>query len=152
MPVIVSQVNAGNDGDCVAATVVDNDGGAVWARPGYPLLTPFLSLEHTKTPLAGREMERRREKEEMEEERGVRVCRGGERGGGGVRGGKRQMTEQVASRQSSSRAQAHLRQTIKPDPAGSLLSTKSLLGFLKTKPGHFKANVKGRPRGPEQVQ
>ena len=81
MPVIVSQVNAGNDGaidgDCVAATVVDNDGGAVWARPGYPLLTPFLSLEHTKTPLAGREMERRREKEEMEEERGGRVCRGG---------------------------------------------------------------------------
>ena len=81
MPVIVSQVNAGNDGaidgDCVAATVVDNDGGAVWARPGYPLLTPFLSLEHTKTPLAGREMERRREKEEIEEERGVRVGRGG---------------------------------------------------------------------------
>ena len=144
MPVIVSQVNAGNDGDCVAATVVDNDGGAVWARPGYPLLTPFLSLEHTKTPLAGREMERRREKEEMEEERGVRVCRGGERGGG-IRGGKRQMTEQVASRQSSSRAQAHLRQTIKPDPAGSLLSTPPPSTFHQINLGHLKHKVKGRP-------
>ena len=49
---------------------VDSDGGgeAVWGRPAHPLLTPFLSLRHTKTPLAGGEMEGWREKEE--EERG----------------------------------------------------------------------------------
>ena len=67
-----------------------------------------------------------------------------------VEGKVEMMTEQVETGQGSS--SSSIRPTSKPDPAGSLLSTKSLLGFLKTKPGHFKANVKGRPRGPEQVQ
>ena len=49
----------------------DGDGGGgVWGglegRPAHPLLTPFLSLRHTKTPLAGGEMERWREKEDEE--------------------------------------------------------------------------------------
>ena len=52
--------------------MVDSEGGegAVWGglegRPAHPLLTPFLSLEHTKTPLAGGELEGCREKEEEE--------------------------------------------------------------------------------------
>ena len=55
----------------------DGDGGGgVWGglegRPAHPLLTPFLSLRHTKTPLAGGEMEGWREKEDEERERGGR--------------------------------------------------------------------------------
>ena len=66
-------------------------------------------------------------------------------------GRRQQMTEQVETgqtRQQGSKAaskQAHLRQTNKPDPAGSLLSTTPLTPrFHPTIPGHKKSNVKGR--------
>ena len=74
----------------------------------------------------------------------------GEMGGGKV-GRRQQMTEQVEtgqSRQQGSKAaskQAHLRQTNKPDPAGSLLSTTLLTPrFHPTIPGHKNSNAKGQ--------
>ena len=41
--------------------------------------------------------------------------------------------------------QAHLRQTNKPDPAGSLLSTPPPSRFHQINLGHLKHKVKGRP-------
>ena len=63
-------------------------------------------------------------------------------------GRRQQMTEQVETVQRSS-AQAHLRQTNKPDPAGRLLSTIPLtpLGFIKPTQDISIRNVKGRGMG-----
>ena len=66
-------------------------------------------------------------------------------------GRRQQMTEQVETvqRSSSRIAQAHLRQTNKPDPAGRLLSTIPLtpLGFIKPTQDISIRNVKGRGMG-----
>ena len=77
---------------------VDSDdgdgGGGVWGglegRPAHPLLTPFLSLRHTKTPLAGGEMERWGEKEDEErgKEEGGKGGKKADDGAGRDRGGR----------------------------------------------------------------